>query len=262
MPGAARGRLRGLGDLPPGEHAGSRARGDDRRGRDPPLPADRGDRGVVRVPARVRGGALALLEAGSPPGPVRRRPHLQPAGSALPRRAAAQAARRPLRSSTSTTSCPSSTCRASAAARTCSTARVVALERLTYRVADVVIATNESYRRAALERGGKAPGASLRRPQRARPRPLQRRRPRRGAEAGQAAPALLPRRHGPAGRRRLRAALARRAARRCGRTTGTPRSSARATASSRCARSHAELGLRGPRHVHRPDPGRGAARAT
>jgi glycosyltransferase involved in cell wall biosynthesis len=33
---------------------------------------------------------------------------------------------------------------------------VVALERLTYRVADVVIATNESYRQAALERGRKA----------------------------------------------------------------------------------------------------------
>jgi glycosyltransferase involved in cell wall biosynthesis len=34
---------------------------------------------------------------------------------------------------------------------------VVALERLTYRMADVVIATNDSYRRAALERGRKAP---------------------------------------------------------------------------------------------------------
>jgi glycosyltransferase involved in cell wall biosynthesis len=34
---------------------------------------------------------------------------------------------------------------------------VVALERLTYRLADVVIATNDSYRRAALERGRKAP---------------------------------------------------------------------------------------------------------
>ena len=35
---------------------------------------------------------------------------------------------------------------------------VVALERMTYRLADVVIATNESYRRAAIERGRKAPG--------------------------------------------------------------------------------------------------------
>jgi glycosyltransferase involved in cell wall biosynthesis len=35
---------------------------------------------------------------------------------------------------------------------------VCALERLTYRAADVVIATNESYRSAALERGRKAPG--------------------------------------------------------------------------------------------------------
>jgi glycosyltransferase involved in cell wall biosynthesis len=34
---------------------------------------------------------------------------------------------------------------------------VEALERLTYRLADVVIATNESYRRAALERGRKSP---------------------------------------------------------------------------------------------------------
>jgi glycosyltransferase involved in cell wall biosynthesis len=35
---------------------------------------------------------------------------------------------------------------------------VVALERLTYRLADVVIATNESYRCVALDRGRKAPG--------------------------------------------------------------------------------------------------------
>jgi glycosyltransferase involved in cell wall biosynthesis len=35
---------------------------------------------------------------------------------------------------------------------------VVALERLTYRLADVVIATNGSYQRAALSRGRKAPG--------------------------------------------------------------------------------------------------------
>jgi glycosyltransferase involved in cell wall biosynthesis len=34
---------------------------------------------------------------------------------------------------------------------------VMALERLTYRLADVVIATNESYRRVALDRGRKAP---------------------------------------------------------------------------------------------------------
>lgn len=34
---------------------------------------------------------------------------------------------------------------------------VVALERLTYRVSDVVIATNGSYRKAAIERGGTAP---------------------------------------------------------------------------------------------------------
>jgi glycosyltransferase involved in cell wall biosynthesis len=36
---------------------------------------------------------------------------------------------------------------------------VVALERMTYRVADVVIATNGSYRDAALDRGRKAPGS-------------------------------------------------------------------------------------------------------
>jgi glycosyltransferase involved in cell wall biosynthesis len=35
---------------------------------------------------------------------------------------------------------------------------LVALERLTYRLADVVIATNESYRSAALDRGGVGPG--------------------------------------------------------------------------------------------------------
>ena len=54
---------------------------------------------------------------------------------------------------------------------------------------------------------------------------------------------MLPGRHGPAGRRRLRAQVARRAARHRGRTTGTPCSWARATASTRCARSRAGSGL-------------------
>ena len=164
-----------------------------------------------------------------------------------------------VRSSTSTTSCRSSTCRASAAARTCSTARCCALERLTYRVADVVIATNESYRRVALDRGGKDPERGLRRPQRARPRPLQRRRPRPGAEAGQAPPALLPRRHGAAGRRRLRAARARRAARRCGSDDWHAAFVGSGDCFEEMRALSRRLGLRGPRHVHRPDPGRGPA---
>ena len=45
---------------------------------------------------------------------------------------------------------------------------VCALERRTYRAADVVLATNESYRDVALSRGGKAPGGRLRGAQRAR----------------------------------------------------------------------------------------------
>ena len=121
---------------------------------------------------------------------------------------------------------------------------VVALERLTYRVADVVIATNEQL--PATPRSSEA----ARHPERvfvvrSAPdlEPLRGRRPRPGAQAGQGAPALLPRRHGPAGRRRLRAQVARRAARHAAATTGTPRSSARATASTRCARSRAGSGL-------------------
>ena len=65
------------------------------------------------------------------------------------------------------------------------------LERLTYRAADVVIATNESYRaRRASSRGGKAPERGLRRPQRARPRAGSAQvAAGRRAQAGQAAPA-------------------------------------------------------------------------
>ena len=80
----------------------------------------------------------------------------------------------------------------------------VALEKVAFRMADVVISTNESYRRIALERGGKdasdvfvvrnGPDLERFRPVDARSR----------ATARRAAPDRLPRDHGPAGRRRPR----------------------------------------------------------
>ena len=54
-------------------------------------------------------------------------------------------------------SSPSSTSRISAAERSVLTERRCSRERVTYRLADVVIATNESYRKAAIERGHKDP---------------------------------------------------------------------------------------------------------
>ena len=90
---------------------------------------------------------------------------------------------------------------------------VVALERLTYRVADVVIATNGSYRDAAIERGRKAPERVF----------VVRSAPDLSRFAGGVPdPALKKgKQHllcylgvmGPAGRRRLRARVARQAAR-------------------------------------------------
>ena len=108
-------------------------------------------------------------------------------------------------------------------------------ERVAYRMADVSLATNGSYARVAVERGGMDPedvfvvrnGPDLTRfrPVRARPGVAPRARP----------PDLLPRDHGPAGRRRPRAARPRRAAGACA-TTGTRSSSATATRCPPCAR--------------------------
>ena len=91
---------------------------------------------------------------------------------------------------------------------------VCRLERLTYRAADVVIATNESYREVALTPGRQAAGRRVRGAQRARDRTVPPGAAGRVAQARQAASAVLPRRDGPAGRRRLRAAGAGQAARR------------------------------------------------
>ncbi len=96
MPGAPRGRLRGLGDLPPGGHRRIVSPYATIDGveihRYPLTAATEGWSGYLREYA---GRDLALLAARSAPRPVRRRSHLQPAGSALPRRPAAEAARRP-----------------------------------------------------------------------------------------------------------------------------------------------------------------------
>ena len=85
-------------------------------------------------------------------------------------------------------------------------------ERVAYRMADVSLATNGSYARVAVERGGmdpedvfvvrNGPDLDALPPGRARPGVAPRARP----------PDLLPRDHGPAGRRRPRAARPRRAA--------------------------------------------------
>ena len=83
------------------------------------------------------------------------------------------------------------------------------LERLTFRTADAVISTNDSYREVAITRGGlpadrvrvvrSAPDLSRFVPRRAQPRP----------QARQALPCLLPGRYGPPGRGGLRPSGAR-----------------------------------------------------
>ncbi len=136
------------------------------------------------------------------------------------------------------------------------------MERLTYRAADVVIATNESYRDGGAAEAAQGSPGRVRGAQRPGRRALPRRRAGSGAAARRAAPAVLPRRDGSAGRRGLRAAGARvaarrrrahRLARRVRRCRGRVRRHGGALPGARPDR---------PGHVHRPDPGRGPAAAT
>ena len=150
----------------------------------------------------------------------------------------AEGAAAPGSSSTSTTSCPSSTSRASAAKQGLALpgdapARVAAptAPRTSSSPPTRATAPSPSGRgRVPVEDVfvvRSAPGR--------RAVPLRCRRA--GAGARQGAPALLPRRHGPAGRRRLRDARARRRCATSAATTGTRSSSApatRSTTSSRC----------------------------
>ena len=76
------------------------------------------------------------------------------------------------------------------------------LERQSMRAADVVITTNESHKRVAIQRGGKRPADVLRRPLRPRPRALPRARAGPGLPLRQAASAGVSRRDLQAGRRR------------------------------------------------------------
>ncbi len=92
-------------------------------------------------------------------------PRLQPAGQHLSRSAASSSCSARSSCSTTTTSIRSST-RRSSGAGTSSTELMLAWERLTFRTADVSIATNESYRRIAIERGRHAAGQGVRRAQR------------------------------------------------------------------------------------------------
>ena len=126
------------------------------------------------------------------------------------------------------------------------------LERMTYRTADHVVSTNESYRDVALRRGGRRPAeVTVVRsgPDTGRMRPV-RGRPelRRGAPAA----GRLPRHHGPAGRRRPGAAGAGRAgaparadrpARRAARLRRLP---------GRAQGAGHRAGAGRPRHLHRP----------
>ncbi len=74
--------------------------------------------------------------------------------------------------STTTTSARSCTSRASRRASPLTLRGLRFLERATFRTADRVTSTNESYRRIAMRRGGKAPYDVTRRPHRARSRSI------------------------------------------------------------------------------------------
>ena len=120
---------------------------------------------------------------------------------------------------------------------------MLALERLTFKTADVCVATNESYRRIAIERGERSPdkvfvvrsGPDLRRLRCCR---------RACTEEGPPLPGRLRRRDGAAGRHR-RAARVRAAhrARACGGTTSSSAWSAAAPSCRRCASSREDLGV-------------------
>ena len=83
---------------------------------------------------------------------------------------------------------------------------LLALERATFSTADHVISTNESYRAVALNRGRKRRADTTVVRSRARPGGHEAGRARSVAEDGAPAPVLLPRHHGPPGRRRHGAA--------------------------------------------------------
>ena len=120
-------------------------------------PLRAGHRRPARLPAGVRLGAVAHVPAGPRGRAGRRGARLQPARPALPGRPGGSSGAARGSSSTSTTWCPSCTCPGSTAGEDFLYRAVCRLERRTYRAADVVIATNESYRDVALGRGGKQP---------------------------------------------------------------------------------------------------------
>ena len=206
MPGARRGRLGGLGRVPERQRRSALPRG--RRRRDLQVPALSTDAAQGRIRRRV---PLLLRHDG-----VAHRQGVAPAAAST----SCRPATRPTSSGRS--GCSSGPGRHPVRLRPArplpravrvtvsrrlppaATAAALLLERRTYRAADHVIATNESYRGTAIERGGKRPDevTVVRTGPDAEPHATESRRS--GAATRSALPGRLHRRHGPAGRRRHR----------------------------------------------------------
>ena len=132
----------------------------------------------------------------------------------------------------------------------------VVMERLTFAMADVVISTNESYREVAIRPRPDGARARTRGAQRTGPVALHARAAGPLAEAREAAPRVLPRRDGPAGRRGLCAEGDRAPARRPGPRRRPRRVHRVGRRLRRPRRAVAGAGAGGPGRVHRPGAGR------
>ncbi|EFL38551.1 glycosyl transferase, group 1 [Streptomyces griseoflavus Tu4000] len=154
---AARRRLGGARHLPPGEQAGHRGGGGGRRGADPPLPVARGHRRAGRLSAGVRIGAVAHRPAGPEGGTGRTwsTPATRPTCcSCRPLWMKRRGARFVFDQHDLV---PELYLSRFGRGKDLLYRGVCALERMTYRAADVVLATNESYRDVAVRRGGRRP---------------------------------------------------------------------------------------------------------
>lgn len=205
MHDTARRRLGGARHLPPGHQAGHRGGDGDRGGAHPPLPPARRHRRAGRVPAGVRLGAVAHGPAGPEGRPGACGARLQPARPAVPARAAAEAARgavrlRPARPGARAVPVP------------VRPRQGRALPRGVRAGADDLPGRGRGPRHQRELQGGRgaprrpAARGRVRGAQRTGDRPVPAGAARAGTEARQAPSAVLPRRHGPAGRRRLRPA--------------------------------------------------------
>ena len=168
---ARSGRLSRVDHLPEGQGLREELRGD-RRHRDLPASAAVRRQRRARLPRRVQLGAarrVRAVAARAGRARLRRDPRVQSARHDVPDRRLLQAVRQevPVRSPRH----QSRAVRGEVPAPRRVLPSHARLERWTFKTADVCVATNESYRRIAIERGERSPAQGVRRAQRPRSAP-------------------------------------------------------------------------------------------